>query len=98
MHLRKNNYLLQARDEDHYEYTIIKIDGDIVDFLNIKEDYEKKVEKLMKKYSLATNEEDIVIGTRKDLISFFKKLVKAKYLESGEQIKYIEGYKKTISN
>ena len=98
MHLRKNNYLLQARDEDHYEYTIIKIDGDIVDFLNIKEDYEKKVEKLMKKYSLATNEEDRVMGTRKDLISFFKKLVKAKYLESGEQIKYIEGYKKTISN
>lgn len=97
MHLRKKNYLLQVDSEDIYEYSIIKIDGDIVDFLNIKEDYEKKIEKLMKKYSLATDEEDRVIGTRKNLISFFKKLVKAKYLESGEQIKYIDSNKETVS-
>jgi hypothetical protein len=90
MHLRRKNYLLQARDEDHYEYAIIKIDGDTVDFLNIKEDYEKKVDRLMKKYGLTTNEEDIVMGTRKGLISFFKRLVKSKYLESGERIKYID--------
>ncbi len=97
MHLREKNYLLQARNEDHYEYAIIKIDGDIVDFLNIKDDYEKKVEKLMKKYNLATDEEDRVMGTRKNLISFFKKLAKAKYLESGEQIKYIDSNKETVS-
>ena len=90
MHLRRKNYLLQARNEDHYEYAIIKIDGDIVDFLTIKEDYEKKVEMLKKKYGLATNEEDMVMGTRKGLISFFKRLVKSKYLESGEQIKYVD--------
>jgi hypothetical protein len=99
MHLRKKNYLLQAHNdnEDHYEYAIIKIEGDIVDFLNIKEDYQKKLESLKKKYNLITNEEDIVMGTRKNLISFFKKLAKAKYLESGERIRYIEGNKKTVS-
>jgi len=97
MHLRRATYLLQARDEDHYEYTIIKIDGDIVDFLNIKEDYERKLDRLMKKYGLTTNEEDIVMGTRKGLISFFKRLAKSKYLESGERIKYIDINKGTVS-
>jgi hypothetical protein len=97
MHLRTKNYLLQVDSEDIYEYSIIKIEGDIVDFLDIKKDYEKKIEKLMKKYNLVTDEEDRVIGKRKNLLSFFKKLVKAKYLKSGERIRYIEGNKKTIS-
>lgn len=94
MHLRKNHYLFQAYSEkedykeDYYEYAIIKISGDTLDFLNIKEDYEEKVEKLLKKYHLTVNEDDEITGTKKTLKSFFKKLVKAKYLESGILLKY----------
>jgi hypothetical protein len=90
MRLKKKYYLLQAynENEDNYEYAVIKISGDTFDFLNIKEDYEEKLENLLKKYHLTVNEDDEITGTKKGMKSFFKKLVKAKYLESGIPLKY----------
>ncbi|NIM12063.1 MAG: hypothetical protein GTO45_08085 [Candidatus Aminicenantes bacterium] len=87
--LRRQYYLLQSKEEDHFNYVVINIHGDIVDFLNLKEDNEEKVKKLMKKYGLEKDAEDNVIGTRDGLTAFFKTMVKKKYLTSGEQMRYI---------
>jgi hypothetical protein len=87
--LRRKYYLLQDKEEDHFDYTVIKVYKGIVDFLNIKEDREEKVKNLMKKHGLAVDEEHCVTGTANGLVSFFKDLVRKKYLRSGEKMRYI---------
>jgi uncharacterized lipoprotein YehR (DUF1307 family) len=87
--LRRQYYLLQSIEENHFNYVIINVHGDIVDFLNLKENHEEKLSKLLKKYGLEKDAEENVTGTREGLISFFKALVKKKYLSSGEQMRYV---------
>jgi len=89
MKLQRKYYLLQAKEDDHFDYAVIKVHKDIVDFLNIKEDREETVKQLMNKHGLAVDEEEHVSGTRDGLVSFFKDLVREKYLRSGEQMRYI---------
>lgn len=89
MKLRRKYYLLQAKEENHFSYVVIKVHHGIVDFLNIKEDHEEKLETLMKKHGLAKEEGDHVIGSRDGLVSFFKDLVRKKYLQSGERLRCI---------
>jgi hypothetical protein len=89
MKLRRQYYLLQSKEEDHFSFAVIKVHKGIVDFLNIKEDHEEKLKKLLKKHRLELDEEDNISGTREGLVLFFKDLVKKKYLESGEKIRYL---------
>jgi hypothetical protein len=89
MKLRRKYYLLQSKEEEHFNFTVIKVHKGIVDFLNIKEDHEEKLKKLLKKHGLEVDGEDNVSGTGNSLVSFFKDLVKKKYLESGEKMRYI---------
>ncbi len=87
--LRRHYYLLQSKEENRFDYVVIKVNGDIVDFLNLKENHEEKLSKLLKKYGLEKDAEENVTGTRNGLVSFFKALVKKKYLTSGEKIRYV---------
>lgn len=87
--LRRKYYLLQYKEEDHFSYVVINVHGDIVDFLNLKENHEEKLNKLLKKHGLEKDAEDNVTGTRDGLTAFFKTLVKKKYLTSGEQMRYV---------
>jgi len=89
MHLGGKNYLLQAKEEDFYDFSIIGIDGDIVHFLDIKENVDEKVKVLMKTHGLEVIENDEITGTRAGLISFFTDLLTFDYLKPGEKIKYI---------
>jgi hypothetical protein len=89
MKLRRKYYLLQTKEENDFSYVVIKVHRGIVDFLNIKEDHEKKLERLMKKHGLAVKEGDYVIGSRDGLVKFFKDLVRKKYLQSGERLRYL---------
>jgi hypothetical protein len=87
--LRRKYYLLQTKEENHFSYVVIKVHRGIVDFLNIKEDHEEKLERLLKRHGLAVEEGDHVIGSRDGLVLFFKDLVRKKYLHSGERLRYI---------
>lgn len=87
--LRRQYYLLQSIEEDHFNYVVINVHGDIVDFLNLKENHEEKLSKLLKKHGLEKDAEDNVTGTRDGLIAFFKTMVKKKYLTSGEKMRYV---------
>lgn len=89
MHLAGKNYLLQAGEEDYYNYSIIAIEGDIVAFLHIKENRENNVEDLIKTHGLELMENEELTGSREGLISFFSGLLRLDYLEPGEKIKYI---------
>jgi hypothetical protein len=89
MKLRRKYYLLQAKEKNHFNYAVIKVHHGVVDFLDIKEDYKEKLQILMKKHGLAVEEGDDVIGSRDGLVLFFKDLVRKKYLQSGEHIRYI---------
>ena len=93
-HLSGHNYLLQVKEENLYDFSIITIEGDIVVFLNIKEDFDDKVSALMKTHGLEMIENDELTGTRKGLISFFTDLLTLNYLEPGERLKRSQGYKK----
>lgn len=90
MKLRRKYYLLQSKEENHFIFAVIKVHKGIVDFLNIKEDHEEKLKELLKKHGLQLEEGDNVSGTGDELVLFFKDLVKKKYLESGEKIRYID--------
>jgi hypothetical protein len=81
--------LLQSKEEKHFDYVVIKVHKGTVDFLNIKENHEEKLSKLLKKYGLEKDAEENVTGNRDGLAAFFKALVKKKYLTSGEQMRYI---------
>ena len=89
MKLRRKYYLLQSKEEEHFNFAVIKVHKGTVDFLNIREDHEEQLKKLLKKHGLEVDEEDNVSGTGDGLVSFFKDLVKKKYLESGEKMRYI---------
>jgi len=89
MTLRRKYYLLQSKEEEHFNFTVIKVHKGTVDFLNIKEDHEEKLKELLKKHGLEVDEEDNVSGTGDGLALFFKDLVKKKYLESGEKMRYL---------
>lgn len=89
MKLRRKYYLLQSKEEEYFDLTVIKVHKGTVVFLNIKEDHEKKLKKLLKEHSLEMDGEDNINGTGNDLILFFKDLIKKKYFESGEKIQYI---------
>jgi len=88
MKLRRKYYLLQSKEEDHFNFAVIKVHKGTVDFLNIKEDHEEKLKKMLKKHRLELDEKDNISGTREGLVLFFKDLVTKKYLESGEKIRY----------
>lgn len=90
MKLRRKYYLVQSKEEEHFNFAVIKVHKGTVDFLNIKEDHDEKLKELLKKHVLEVDEEDNVRGTGDGLVSFFKDLVKKKYLESGEKIRCIE--------
>lgn len=87
-HLRKKFYLLQAyhKEEDYYEYALIKITKNTFGFLNIKDKYKEKLPGLWAKYGLTQDEEELLDGSRADLSAFFKFLVKSKYLTLGERL------------
>jgi hypothetical protein len=87
--LRRKYYLLQSKEEKHFDYVVIKVHKGTVDFLNLKENHEEKMNKLLKKYGLEKDAEENVTGNRDGLTAFFKALVKKKYLTSGEQMRYI---------
>ncbi len=91
-HLSGSSYLLQGKEDAHFQYSIITIAGDIVHFLDIKEDYDEQVSALLKKHGLKVNPEDSddVSGTRKTLIAFFTGLLKKDYLKYGEKIKFVD--------
>jgi hypothetical protein len=89
--LKGSNYLLQGKEENYFQYSIITFEGDLLHFFNFKEEKEKKVEALIKKHDLTVNPEDRddLTGSRKELIAFFKSLLKKGYLEYGEKLKYL---------
>ena len=89
MKLQRKYYLLQSKEKNHFIFAVIKVHNGTVDFLNIKEDRKGKLKKLLKKHNLEKDAQDNVTGTRTGLVSFFKDLVKKKYLESGEKMQYI---------